>query len=637
MFRRSLVVALALVLAPSCAGQSRPAAERAQPQPAVQRKSLFDPDLHMRTADVRVGMTGYGLSVFKGTAVERFEVEVLAVLRRSEQIGTDVVLVKASGANLEHTGPIAGMSGSPVYLKCDDGRERLLGAFAFGWPGMKDPMGGVQPIEAMLELDPTPRAVPLARGGPEHWDIRTSGAIAKLMTAEPTSLAELLKVAGIHPTRPTAALPGGLQPLALPMGVAGLSPNAARELSVLLAGGGTAPMLALNTIQADGPSSADRLEPGSAMIIPVLLGDLNLSATGTCTTVIGEHVFGFGHPLMGEGDSGLPMAAGEVAAVIPTTELSFKLGSVGKILGTLGSDATAGIAGKLGERPQMIPVKLTLKRRGQTQEFNFQVARHRMLTIAGLIAALESASDFGGTADPLGATRWDVALRYSGDRVLRLRDVGANDNPYGGQGLVSALAMPLSTIQDNPFATIDLESVEAALEVVPASEARLAMLEQISLPRVRYKPGEVVKAQLVFQLFRGGRVARTVELKLPEDLEPGQYPLMVTDSVGAISSALETRPYDFDVKSIDDLLSVLNKMQEYGSDSVYLRLDRPEQVRVALGREALPDLPNSRATLLAESGRTDVVMYGPAVTARLELPYVLTQGEAQAQITVVKP
>src|SRR5688500_1299958 len=162
---RLLTLLLCLGVTSSCAAQpaSRPATEEAQ-QAARQEVSLFDPDVHLRTSDVRIGMKGHGLSVFKGSAIERFEVEVLAILRNSEQIGTEVVLIRASGAGLEHTGPIAGMSGSPVYLHCDDGKERLLGAFAFGWPGLKDPIAGVQPIEAMLQLDATPRAVePAAR------------------------------------------------------------------------------------------------------------------------------------------------------------------------------------------------------------------------------------------------------------------------------------------------------------------------------------------------------------------------------------------------------------------------------------------------------------------------------------------
>src|SRR4051812_22007436 len=114
--------------------------------------TAFDPARHMRVSDVREGMTGYGLSVFKGTQIERFDVKVLSVLKNFNP-KYDVVLISCKGANLEHTGPIAGMSGSPIFLKCADGKDRMLGAFAYGWPLMKDPVAGVQPIEYMLGIE----------------------------------------------------------------------------------------------------------------------------------------------------------------------------------------------------------------------------------------------------------------------------------------------------------------------------------------------------------------------------------------------------------------------------------------------------------------------------------------------------
>src|SRR5688500_12900246 len=111
----------------------------------------FDARRHMRVSEVKEGMRGYGLSVFRGTKIERFEVEVISVLKNFNP-KHDVILVRLAGANLEHTGAIAGMSGSPVFLKDETGKERMAGAFAYGWPFVKDPMGGVQPIEYMLGI-----------------------------------------------------------------------------------------------------------------------------------------------------------------------------------------------------------------------------------------------------------------------------------------------------------------------------------------------------------------------------------------------------------------------------------------------------------------------------------------------------
>src|SRR4029078_417446 len=150
---------------------SLPALAPAAPGSAQQ---LFDPTRHMRVSEVKEGMKGYGLSVFKGTKIERFDVEVLSVLKRFNP-KYDVVLVRCKGANLEHTGSIAGMSGSPIFLKDDKGRERMIGAFAYGWPLMKDPVGGVQPIEYMLQV-PSEKAATKPRSQPVEKNVAAKRA-----------------------------------------------------------------------------------------------------------------------------------------------------------------------------------------------------------------------------------------------------------------------------------------------------------------------------------------------------------------------------------------------------------------------------------------------------------------------------
>ncbi len=59
----------------------------------------------------------------------------------------EIVLVRLEDERFRHTGIIAGMSGSPVYI---DGR--LLGALAFGWSFSKEPIGGVTPFSRMESL-----------------------------------------------------------------------------------------------------------------------------------------------------------------------------------------------------------------------------------------------------------------------------------------------------------------------------------------------------------------------------------------------------------------------------------------------------------------------------------------------------
>src|SRR5207245_9172786 len=69
-----------------------------------------------------------------------FKVELFGVLNNTIP-SRDIVLCRLSGSDLEKTGVIAGMSGSPVYI---DGK--LLGAVAFAWPFGKEPLAGVTPF-----------------------------------------------------------------------------------------------------------------------------------------------------------------------------------------------------------------------------------------------------------------------------------------------------------------------------------------------------------------------------------------------------------------------------------------------------------------------------------------------------------
>ena len=94
--------------------------------------------------DVRPGMHGIGKTIFTGSRIDEFQVEILGVL---ENVGPkqSLVLARLSGGPLESAGVLQGMSGSPVYI---DGR--LLGAIAMAFPFSKEPIAAVRPIEEMI-------------------------------------------------------------------------------------------------------------------------------------------------------------------------------------------------------------------------------------------------------------------------------------------------------------------------------------------------------------------------------------------------------------------------------------------------------------------------------------------------------
>ena len=337
---------------------------------------------HMHASEVRPGMTGYGLTVFHGSKIERFDVEVVSILKNFNP-KCDVVLIRCKGDYLEHTGSIAGMSGSPIFLTDAAGHDRMIGAFAYGWPLTKDPVAGVQPIEYMLQL-------PVAK----HSDANNSGTSpATLPSADahlsPTktrisqhaswSLQEagMLPVAwqngrGAHTNlsvkadgRSSPLLGDGagprIEPLATPLMTSGMSPRVFEQLAPRFREAGLIPLQAGIGGSAPAGNGDDKLAPGSVLAVPLLTGDMEMTAIGTVTEVIGNRVWGFGHPFNNEGPISLPMGSGVINGVIANLNTSFKLGSLTQTRGTLTTDGSVGVAGESGAGPAGVPIDIVVQ------------------------------------------------------------------------------------------------------------------------------------------------------------------------------------------------------------------------------------------------------------------------------------
>src|SRR5215475_4471858 len=137
----------------------------------------------MSVDDVRPGMKGYGKTVFQGTKIEQFDVELLGVLKNYAP-KQDMILARLSGGPLARTGVIAGMSGSPVYV---DGK--LVGAVAFSFPFATEPIAGIQPIQQMLGLldqKSAPAQQKIAGNGLEGFN-GGSGSGGVLLSESPTA------------------------------------------------------------------------------------------------------------------------------------------------------------------------------------------------------------------------------------------------------------------------------------------------------------------------------------------------------------------------------------------------------------------------------------------------------------------
>src|SRR5438067_4259169 len=118
----------------------------------------------MGVDEIRPGMAGIGRTVFDGTRVEEFKVNILGVLENVIGPHRNLILAKLEGGPLANTGVIAGMSGSPVYV---DGK--LIGAVSYALGSFsKEPIAGITPIAEMTDSTANTNSRPI--GARVHID-----------------------------------------------------------------------------------------------------------------------------------------------------------------------------------------------------------------------------------------------------------------------------------------------------------------------------------------------------------------------------------------------------------------------------------------------------------------------------------
>jgi len=273
------------------------------------------PGTYWNVDAVKPGMKGTGRTVVKGTKIESFDAEVLGVLKNSSP-GRDMVLCMLSGLNLDKTGVIQGMSGSPIYI---DGK--LLGAVAYAWQFNKVPIAGVTPFSQMHEYAAAFEKRDLDPHGPQRIGLSSPLKIDGRRVESVTVSSDF--------SDPEAASADGiwLTPLKTPLCTTGFSRNSLELLQATFGRHGLVPMQGggVGNHLTDEERNAT-IEPGAGLAVAMVSGDFDMSGIGTVTHVEGKRVYGWGHPFMGLGACEFPLMTGYTHAIMPRVSISFKWG-----------------------------------------------------------------------------------------------------------------------------------------------------------------------------------------------------------------------------------------------------------------------------------------------------------------------
>ncbi len=446
-------------------------------------------------ADVRPGLEGVGRTVLSGDAIEEFNVEILGVLDNVWP-KQSLVIARLEGANLEKTGVMAGMSGSPVYI---DGK--LLGAVAFAFPFATEPLAGIRPIADMVNAPPE----------------------ASRRAVQARSYEEFLADSRrLSPIESVSSGAGQFAPIATPLSFAGFT---ARTVEVF---GDQLRDLGIRPVQGVGGQSRDvsvsPLEPGSMISVGLIRGDLNATAAGTVTHIDGDRIYAFGHRFLSSGPVELPMMSSSVVTVVPNLQSSFKMAGTGRELGAITLDRSAGIVGALGRSPQLVPTSVKLNETA----YSLELVRDPFLTPFLLQLALFSVVD--STERSLGPSSIRVSGSVDFEEAvpnLSLDDVyaGAGNAPFNvSQGTSSPLAFALQRAINE----LTVESIDITMESIPQIEVTRVI--QGWAARTTVRPGEKVDLSVLLRDQDGNETVREASYTVPAGLKEGEIKLTVADA-----------------------------------------------------------------------------------------------------------
>ncbi len=495
---------------------------------------------------VQAGQRGVGRSVFSGDRVEEFQAEILGVL---DNVGPkqSLILARLSGGPLEQTGVMAGMSGSPVYV---DGK--LIGAVAFSFPFTTEPLCGIRPIEDML-APPAP---------------------ARPVRAEAPSLQAML--AGDQALLPVPARPGGegMLPIATPVSFGGFTERALEVFGDQIRALGLRPVQGVGG-RARGRSAAGPLEPGSMISVGLIEGDLSLSAAGTVTLVEDGELHAFGHPFLSAGPAKLPMARASVLTLVPNLANSFKLSATGEQFGAITLDRAAGVIGRVGGQPDMVPAGFRLNGRG----FRMSLVRDPFLTPFLLQMAAFVVVD--STERQIGPSTLRVQGRAKFANGLPDLDLG---DVYSGPTSVSlqaalGTAAPLAFVMQAAAEQLEIADLELDIDAIP--ERRTVKIARAWTDRATVRRGESVRLFILLRDSAGQETLRRETFTIEPPTRAGQVYLSVSD---ATTTNMVDMPLLFDRGGLPParLISSVNRLRR--SDRFYMRLWRTHRALRTQGR-----------------------------------------------------
>jgi hypothetical protein len=323
-----------------------------------------------------------------------------------------------------------------------------------------------------------------------------------------------------------------------------------------------------------------------------------MTAIGTVTEVAGDKVYGFGHNFLGSGNTDLPMATGQVHAVVSSVIRSFKFASPIKIVGALTADESTGVCGRIGAEAKTIPLVITVERYNDIKRvYKCRLADNQFLTPLVFQSAVAGAALMLGDLPPEHTIEYRVMIGLEGTVPITFENVSTSS---GLNEMLEECAGAVAMLLNNPYKKANIKSIEIDVRISPRNIS--SRIWSVDLSDSRIKAGEQLDVTVVTESFLAEKKKYRYSFKLPSELAAGKYDLIVCGGRNYREFVTKTAPYKFVPQNFETLIEATNNLLAIGRDKLYCLLVLPSG-GVAMEKAELPDLPATKVLLLQDAKR----------------------------------
>jgi SpoIVB peptidase S55 len=567
----------------------------------------------MPLGQVKPGMKAVAYTIFSGDQIEKFDMVVLGILPDLLGPHESIILVQLVGPKVEHTGVVAGMSGSPVYI---DGK--LVGALALKFGSFtKEALGGVTPIENMMEVTPPAARIKPAKLVDDSLPHESDEASASQPRYE---LSSDVVERGTWLKGETGAHFGGayLTPIETPLVFSGIYPSVLAHFAPELSGYG----LVAVSGGAGKPQPDDaNIVPGDMVSVMLVSGDMTAAASCTVTAIVQNRIYACGHPIFGLGDVSFPLARGRVVATMSSQDSSTKIVTTGGIIGTLSADRLSAIMGTSGAGPKMISMDMSLQTPAGERKSHYELAENKDLTplLVGIVAQNGlTSNNFYSDGNTL---RLSGEIKIAGHSSIQLENMFAP-----GGALLQDSAIVTGTVQQlfsrvftNPYEQPKIEHIQLNLESIP--ERRFTAIEGAWTDATEVVPGQTVQVKVLLRSYRGSTDLRTIPITIPSQVDRGvNLRILVSDSLNADRTLRPISPQASanQAGGLEQYIRIVNR--ERRNNRLYVTLLQPTTTLLLEDKE-LPNVPLSAANVLNQRrGEPNATMLRESLAGEWSLP-----------------